>query len=367
MIRYIVIDILYRTLTFYQNGNLKRVLNFYLNILERFLGRSYLISNPIGIDMIASASCNFRCIYCSRLNWEKQKEISMEDFRAISAQLFPTLSYIKFGSATEHFTHSRFKEIMEECHKSGLNIILNTNGSLLDHETIELLFRYRVMILGISLDGAKAETAERIRKGLNFGKLMQSLREINEIKKAGKHRYPILTFNFVAMRSNIEELPEFMDLMHEFGVEKVRVMDVYVHSFMDEKESLYFYPELSEKYFQIAIEKARKYGIRLDIPKPMNAPYIRKECYFPVHEIGVTPAGDVAYCCDAWEKEKTGNLIRQDFRKEIWNNEFYRHLRRTVNTGKPEIEGCSDCMPMDRGGDVISRHFDPVFHERLRK
>lgn len=291
----------------------------------------------------------------------------MEDFRTISGQLFPSLTYIKFGSATEHFTHSRFKEILEECSKWNLDIILNTNGSYLDDETIDLLFRCRVMILGISLDGANPETAEKIRKGLNFGKLLENLRKINEIKKSEKLRYPILTFNFVALRSNIEELPAFMDLMHELGVEKVRVMDVYVHSFMDEQESLYFHRELAEKYIHIAIEKAREYNIRIDVPRPMDAPYNRKDCYFPVHEIGITPDGEVAYCCDAWEKEKMGNLIRQDFRKEIWNSNLYQRLRKTVNSRNPEFEGCSDCMPMDRGGDVITRHFDPVFHEKLRR
>ena len=66
-------------------------------------------------------------------------------------------------------------------------------------------------------------------------------------------------------------------------------------------------------------------------------------------------------------KAKMGNITTQNFKKEIWNSNLYKKLRKTVNSKEPIIKTCKDCIPMNRGKDVIAKHFDEVFYEKLRK
>lgn len=366
MIKYVIIDILKSTIFIFRKGYFQKVSNFYLNIIERFLRKGKLHSMPIGIDLIATTSCNFKCIYCEKYESKENKDISIEDFNKIADSLFPTLTYIKLGSATEHFLHKDFAKILKRCYESNLNIILNTNGSRLNKQNIDLLFKYKVRILGISLDGASKETTEKIRKGLDFNALITNIKEINRIKKELNSKYPVLTFNFVAIRENIEELPQFMDLMHELNVRKVRIMHLYAHAFADYSQSLFFYEELATKFFKIAAKKAKDYNINLLLPRPINDKIQSTNCYFPFHEIGITPNGDVAYCCGAWNQQKMGNLLQQNFRQDIWNSNLYQKIRRTVNTKNPILKVCRDCMPMDRGTDMIARHFDEAFYEKVK-
>ncbi|MBW2056247.1 MAG: radical SAM protein [Deltaproteobacteria bacterium] len=345
----------------------KKVFNFTLNVLERFMRRRRLVSFPIGIDLISTTRCNLKCFYCKKYDWGGKQDFTRDDFEFVAKTFFPRLLYVKFGSAGEALVNRDLGFMLEKCREYGVSVVMNSNGSLLDEEKIEMLFEQDVKIFGISLDGATRETAEGIRRGLDFELLIEKIRMIRDLKERYGRKYPILTVNFAVMRRNITELPSFVGLMSDLGVSAVRVMFLYVHEFMDPGESLFLHRELVEKYFALAGKSARASGIRLLLPPGLEGRNGDRMCFFPYHEIGLSPDGSVAFCCNAWGEEKMGNVFKQDFMSEIWNSGRYQELRRRVNSSRPMHTLCRECSALDRGVGGISRHFAREHHTRVRE
>lgn len=320
---------------------------------------------PLGVDLMVETACNFQCIYCKKYDLGDERRITKENYELFAEKFFPKILYLKLASGGEHFLHKDFAYFLQTAKRYGVNVFLNTNGSLLNDENIDIVMKNNVKILGISLDGGNKETAERIRKGLDFDKLIESIKNIQRIKKEKRLKYPILTVNYAVMKSNIEQLPDFIDLMKEIGVEQVRVMFLYINSFMDGSESLFLYPDLVRKYFPIIQERADANKIKLLLPKLPDAPSQPGKCYWPYHALSITPNGNLAFCCRAWDEKVMGNIFEQDFTKEIWNSKQYQTLRKTVNSKKPAFKICQNCTDYERDTDVHGRYFENSEDEHL--
>ena len=81
----------------------------------------------------------------------------------------------------EPFLHPQFREIMEGLHKMGLVITLNSNGTMIDEETVRWLKNYPPVRINISLYGASDETYERLcgnPKG--FSQVTKAIRLLKE-------------------------------------------------------------------------------------------------------------------------------------------------------------------------------------------
>lgn len=79
--------------------------------------------------------------------WEKIFDQAME-----AGMLFCLLT------GGEIFTYPHFRELYERIYKKGVHIVLNTNGTLLDRETVEWLAKRPPRRLNISLYGATKDT-----------------------------------------------------------------------------------------------------------------------------------------------------------------------------------------------------------------
>ena len=138
---------------------------------------------------------------------------------------------------------------------------------------------------------ATRNTAERIRKGLDFDRLIGRIKALSRKKKESGHPDPVLTVNFAAMKSNIHELPDFVHLMADCGVYFIRFIYLYIHDFMDPDESLFLHKPLFQKYLPLALNEAQKRGVRLIAPASLDDSYVPRKCYYPYHEIGLSPDG----------------------------------------------------------------------------
>jgi len=320
---------------------------------------------PVGADIITTERCNLRCFYCKKY-LGRPRDMTLETFELISSKLFQNLLYVKFGSAGEHFLNRHFNEMLQICDDYKVDIFITSNGMLVDKNWAEKLILHRVKKVGISLDGATEITAESIRIGLDFKKVLNNIQNIVRLKKEYKTEYPKLSITYAAMRRNIEELPEFIELAKNLGIDFIRVQHMYVHDFVDKNESLFFYPSLTDKMFQLAKRKAKKMNIELWLPGSTNkSKKLNKKsfCHYPWKEIAIAPDGRVNFCCGAWDYKALGNIIEEDF-KDIWNNNTYQQLRRTVNSNKPIFTLCEHCTVLQRDPSDIRLYMDKVHCEK---
>ena len=125
--------------------------------------------------------------------------------------------------------------------------------------------------LKISVDGARPETYNHIRRGADFTRVMGHIQGLTRLKATLGTRKPDLEFNFVAMRSNIAELPRLVRLAAGLGISKINVFPLLVHTPELTAESCYFSPQASDEATLAAQEEARAAHITLNTP-PLFGP-----------------------------------------------------------------------------------------------
>ena len=269
-----------------------------------------------------------------------------------------------FDHATEHFR--------------GTRIYISTNGTLLTDEWIDKLLAYGKCLINVSLNAATRETYAQLTGADLFRRVVDSVDRLVRAKKERALSELVVTLSFVSIRPNIHELPQFIALSDELGVDYVVLQDLNI---LEERHAQLFVGQDeagARQFFLVAAEMARSRGIYLDsfthypvtyfsqdrsqcaevdLPRDCMSVWEQDdeplfypqpgECYEPYQTFLISQNGAVTTCCRA--RQVMGNLLEQSF-AEIWNGEVYRAYRRSINTFRPP-EACTSC-PVKTGCDV---------------
>jgi radical SAM protein with 4Fe4S-binding SPASM domain len=235
---------------------------------------------------------------------------------------------------------------------------------LLTADRSDRLVRAGLAWLHISLDGARAETYEAIRGRGDFGQVVRNIKALVAVKRELRKASPRLQLNFVAMRRNVEELPELVRLVADWGLERLWVQNLS-HTFDDTdasgayggirrfaaREALWSADdrELVSRTFAAARAKAERLGVPLRLPRFERAVHSSRPagepgCDWPWTSAYVTHDGKVQPCCMVMGSDRAalGDLGTSSF-VEIWNGEQYQAFRQALKTDKPPTvcRGCS--------------------------
>lgn len=302
---------------------------------------------PYFIQIEVSTICNFRCAMCwlGLLHLEEVKEkfegrmkyMSFEEFEKIFKDIKYTESVLLQGTG-EPFLNPEIFDMTHYLRKRRFpHIWIISNGSKITRVVSREIIDSKVGEICVSLDGAKAETYEEIRKGANFEVVFNNLVGLVEEKRLRGVDYPELALIFVALKTNISELPDFIKMAHEIGVDRV-----------DIKEFSMPHPSLKHlclesrdrKYLVEAFETSKRLGVRAVFYHslmPEIMPPTRQKCYWPWTSLCVTIDGHVTPCWYNLFPDDTsmGNIFEDDF-QSIWNGEKYQEFRTRLSTAIPE-------------------------------
>ena len=318
--------------------------NSRLNLAEIDAGTEVLQSFPRRLVFELTHACNLSCIMCGRNAADfKGTMFNMEWFHYFEPMLddVEEVTLMGWGEPT---MHPHFEEMLQiiDCHAARKYFC--TNGMQLDRLT-DAIFENHVDVFAVSLDGASAETNNRIRRGSDFLKITESLRKIERIKMENRLGYPWINFVFCAMRSNLHELPDLVRVAADLGIDEVKV--VYLTAFDD-----VLAPEVlwnAQDEVREVFEKTERLGEQLGIA--VKLPHIQ----------GEDPAGERAHkdCFVAWRDFFLGSDgyirpcmstpvqfgrfdVNVPFAK-IWNSERYQQYRRSVNNERTMDGPCHRC------------------------
>ena len=160
---------------------------------------------------------------------ENDELMARETFSRI-AENFHQAEWVDLSGGGEPLLHPRLPEMVRIAREAGCEVGFSTNGVLLGPSLAEEFVATRLDWIAFSVDGAIAETYERIRQGARFDQVMANVAALRDIKSAHGSKTPKLMMVYVMMRENYAELPAFIDLAHELGVEQVvaKNLDVIV-------------------------------------------------------------------------------------------------------------------------------------------
>jgi MoaA/NifB/PqqE/SkfB family radical SAM enzyme len=318
---------------------------------------------PVHLTIETTLNCNLRCIMCqNHRNDEEKKRINaagsampLELFQKIVDDTFPTLKEASLTASGEPLLSPYLLRILDILKAYSVRLELITNFTLAEEKLIEALGKV-LSTLCVSFDGASKNTFEKIRRGSNFEAIIKNIGIFNLVRNSlSEATRPRLFLNTVLMRSNIEELPDIVELARKLEANCVNCSHVVIFERALAEESLFKHKALANEFILKAQKKARQLGVQLNTPElfliePINkvlsldkAGFTANEprsCGFLWKKSFIGFSGDVTPCCVP-RRPIMGNIYRQSF-EEIWNGDVYREMRRRLATPEP-FECCRLC------------------------
>ena len=211
---------------------------------------------------------------------------------------------------------------------------LITNGTLLTPQMIEKIIPI-THNLTISMDSCKKHTLEKIRRGINYDNLLQNIQNVIAFRNSFQREHPEweatkIIVHSVLMKSNLEELPEFVNFCYELGVDTFEAYHIYVFDKTYADESLMFHKERTNEILDEAKQCAKTLGLPIGFAKKFwlgdgESPQIEfKPCPW-VYKYALIEYDGTVRSCAVPNHPIMGDLHKQSF-KEIWNNEIYQEF-----------------------------------------
>ena len=318
----------------------------------------FLQLEPVG-------QCNLRCQMCP-IQFRRDGPpygppafMAFETFRSVLEE-FEDLEELHLQGLGEPMMHPRFFEMVEYAAARGVSVSTNSNCTLLNDGRADRCVESGLHDLHISLDGATAETYERIRVRSRFERVVGNVRGLVAAKERLGSATPRLRLVTVLMRQNLHELPDLVrlaaslsvtdmfvqHLCHDFGESTLPAHYRPMQDFVDEQTLLGEELDRVERYFDLAREAARDVGIELRLPRPRPRPEestVAERCTWPWTGAYVSYQGLAMPCCIVATPDRInfGSVAERPFR-EVWTSEQFRRFRRDLASGKPH-EVCRSC------------------------
>ncbi len=170
------------------------------------------------------ATCNLSCVTC-RTGPYVARGKEFEEVTAISEKIkkiyIPHCKFLILAGDGEVFLSPAYKDIYQDKNCDPEYIRLLSNGMLFHEENWKEFIRNKTgkIMLTVSIDAAKKETYEKIRKNGRFDVLQKNMEFASQLRKSGALQY--FRINFVVQRENYQEMPAFTGWGERLGVDEV--------------------------------------------------------------------------------------------------------------------------------------------------
>jgi radical SAM protein with 4Fe4S-binding SPASM domain len=298
------------------------------------------------IYLFLTRKCNLACQHCyiEGVGPARDKDFDLAAIRRLIERALPYgLKKVKV-SGGEPFVRRDVLEILRFLDQHGLEIVLETNGTLLAEDTIEQLAALQSFSIFISLDHLQEKQHDEFRGAPgSFRRTTNVLRLIG----ASPIRSVVTT---TANRHNYKEIVAIAELVLKWGISAHRTL-LNIHPLgnarhhlenaitMDEAEMLIGMLLRSE-----AFQAGRAY---MTLPPALMPPHLLRDlhtCGWGESVLGILSNGDVSMCSASYEDPGMigGNAFEGDL-IDIWaNGDFFKDLR---EVGGGKVKGvCGNCV-----------------------
>ena len=342
-----------------------------------YLGGTRAVSAlPLEAFVEVSARCNLRCRMCPighdtryRHSSGRPALLTPELFARLRP-LFPTLLRAHLYGLGEPLLNPHLVDFIAELSAAGVETCCTTNGTLVDEDRAEALAGAGLDRVSLSIDGATSDTYESIRRGASFDDAMRGLNALTAASV--RHGRPWVTINFVAMASNLPELPALVDLAAEGGVREINVEPLFSWGGSAalgdhyRRESLGLGQRASTlDLLAEARDRATRAGIHfssyfltsegsMDFPERVaqSDGWRLGLCSEPWATIAVTVAGEVRTCC---LNDRVFGSLESETVDVVWRDGPLSEFRACHLRGASVPAGCADCLRNGR------RRVSPLF------
>jgi len=187
-------------------------------------------------------------------------------------------------------------------------------GKALTPEMSEFVLRNGLHSIHCSFHSPSPGTYESIMHGLSFDKVLGNLMRLKILARKYNPNFQLVMV-FCAMRRDIEQLLDYVDLAHRVGARTIQVNYLLVtkEKHKLDKESMFFNQDLYDSYVHAAKLKAFKLGIHLKhqpLFQTFQPSVETSPCYRPWEHLIVSQEGEASICCGG--AGSLGNIFKKD-------------------------------------------------------
>lgn len=282
------------------------------------------INNDIRFEV--STKCNYNCCICPRDKLTRAKEtMSLKLFRDLLDRILKeTDQYdtVTFPGMGEPLLDDTLEGKIRYARKKGLNVLILSNGSLLDVEMFRRFDRLGVSSVRISLYGDDPLSYLKMHGIKNkrlFEKIKETLTEISELKRRTQL---LLTFNILS-GVNSENVESWI----KYWKGRADLIEVWrPHNWVDGKSLRKVQPD-----------KIDTCG------RPFKGP------------LQIQVDGTVNMCCFDFDGKLTVGDLKSQSLKEIFDSPMYRKIMKHHSSGSFKGSGliCENCDQRNRDKDDV--------------
>jgi len=196
--------------------------------------------------------CNLKCVTCVRNSWDEPLgDMDWSVYQKLIDNLadFPEVKTIAFAGLGEPLLHPKLPEMIQLAHERGLRTEMTSNAMLLTKEIANRLIDAGLDQFAVSIDGASNDTYENIRPGSSLKQIIRNV--VHLYRLSVEHLYRLRSANvegintirigivFVAMKSNIQGLPEIRKIANIIKASFILVTNVLPYTTNLQDEILY--------------------------------------------------------------------------------------------------------------------------------
>jgi radical SAM protein with 4Fe4S-binding SPASM domain len=232
----------------------------------------------------------------------------------------------------------------------------NTNGTLLDCETVDELIKIGFDDLRITTMAGTRDVYERTHPGIStkvFSNMKQNLLYLAERKAALGVQHPKITLCFIVIKQNFDNVYAFAKFAAEVRAERVfyrpldDVKEPGLKNLIPTQQQAASVKEQLEAVESYLESKGISHNIRYFrkvFRQKLDTTALHRliPCYYGWLAVMIDPDGTVYPCCRCYES--LGNVYERNF-SDIWHGESYRKFRREalgINKKKTTLS-CCDC------------------------
>lgn len=314
------------------------------------------IAPPVLAAVDLSNSCNHDCKWCL------YREYNAENPAVMSKQMIKELvsdvermnvKVVCLSGGGEPLVNRHAGFLINECHKRGIGITLNTNGGLLENVKWDSLKKLKYV--RISLDSGSDETHYKLHRPKNRNRKEWS-RILGTIKKIAKHKKrPHIGIGYLVHPLNIKEMYHAAKSVKAVGADYIQMrplknVPISEIEWRDIAMQIQKSRELEDETFKVhgTMGKAKTY-------KSGCIDY----CHMCKIITSIAPDGSVYPCCELRGKSKVGDLNEKRFSK-IWGSR--KHIRVLKNLDYTKCPPCkyfetNELIEQVFVRDVLHRNF----------
>jgi MoaA/NifB/PqqE/SkfB family radical SAM enzyme len=333
----------------------KKILNLFVNRIEKRLKKNYLFSYPFYLVIDPTNICNLKCPLCP--TWQDIKarpkgKMDMEMFRNILDETGPYLFAVNLCNWGEPFLNPELPEMVRYAKKYNTVVGLSTNLNHLPDRTAQELVSSEIDIIVISLDGAKDESYTRYREGGDFSTVLGNIGKLNSYRQNNK-KFPLLIWQFLVNKYNEHEIGMAREMSQKMGLQ---FTPSPMRTSMGKELLLPLYERVKEMKDWLPHNPSYNkypYDIR---PETRTS---QTTCKWLWNSAVVNWDGSISPCCGVFEKKwdfhtcYDASLEKTATFHEAWNSPRYKLARKLVAAYMKKSEGLESLLQRSQNEGVI--------------